>query len=234
MRILRETKDDRSFLFRYFFDSEKMLHALYVTLSHNKEITMNQVEFYDLDGTIMLTGENDKTYLIEDKIINFYNEERYETALTFRALQCLSGRFDSYIKVCDYENLNIYKSRGMEYIVFYNGGKNAPKYKKISLKDIMSENKYQLIKDSDMDAKLINITHKDNLEAFKNCTMLYEYSLLLERINSKLSLEGYISTIVNSLEAFEEGEYVLSELTKKEFSKLALPLLRGYKNAYGV
>lgn len=224
MKVNRIYKDR---LFRLVFSDRRNLLELYNALNGSHYEDPEALEITTLEDAIYMSVKNDLSFLI-DNVLNLYeHQSTYNPNMPVRGFLYLA---DAYRKYVEQRKLNLYSSSLLplptpNYLVFYNGLKDAPDRMELRLSDAFAGKGTSCL---ELKATMLNINLGHNRELMERCKQLHQYARFVDRVRCGVALTGDLEQAVNLAvdQCIREG--ILAEVLSEHRAEVLSVILTDY------
>ncbi len=164
-------------LFRMIFKDKKELLELYNAVNGSSYTNYDELSITTLENAVYMHMKNDLSFLIYSEMNLYEHQSTFNPNMPLRGLLYISEIYSAYISVKGYD---IYTGKLIrlplpQYVIFYNGEKEAPERLELRLSDSFDNplGKQACI---ECTAVQLNINNGHNRELMEKCRKLYEYS----------------------------------------------------------
>ena len=177
-KVNRQVKDR---LFRFLFEKDKeALLALYNALNGTDYQDASDLEVVTIESVVYVVMKNDLVFVIAGTLNLYEHQSTYNPNMPVRFLIYLA---EEYQKLVEQAGEILYGTRQIvlptpQCIVFYNGEKEMPEEKILSLSDAFENQKVKA--SVELKVRMLNINHGKNRELMEKCRVLEEYALFVE------------------------------------------------------
>ena len=175
-------------LFRFLFEKDKeALLALYNALNGTDYQDSSDLEVVTIESAVYVVMKNDLAFVMAGTLNLYEHQSTYNPNMPVRFLIYLA---EEYQKLIEQAGEILYGTRQIvlptpQCIVFYNGDRQMPEEKILSLSDAFENQK---IKASvELKVRMLNINHGKNRELMEKCRVLEEYALFVETARQYLA-----------------------------------------------
>ena len=230
MKKVNVVLDYKDKIFRTLFSDKESLLQLYNALNGTDYTDATDLVINDLEDAIYMSMKNDKSFILNGKIMNFYeHQSTFNPNLPLRGFVYAAKCYDAYVSS---SGQNRYGSKKIklptpQFIVFYNGDKDVEDYMELRLSDLFEENIDEDKGKYEWTAKLYNINIGHNMEMLNKCPILKEYSIFIGKVKEFLEEMPLSEAIERAIDYCIE-ENVLREFLKKNRSEVMGSILTEY------
>lgn len=225
---INRTYKDR--LFRLAFQDKQDLLDLYNAVSGRHYTDPGELVITTLADAIYLGMKNDISFLVYDSLNLYEHQSSFNPNMPIRGFNYFAEAYREFI---DANHLDVYAERLVrlpmpQYIVFYNGTREAPDRVELRLSDAF------LCKDPaekgclECRATMININYGHNNELLEHCKRLKDYAIFVHRVrengNRGMNLKDAVDQAVTA--CIDEG--ILADILSKNRSEVYNLILYGY------
>lgn len=224
MKVNRIYKDR---LFRLVFSDRRNLLELYNALNGSHYEDPEALEITTLEDAIYMSVKNDLSFLI-DNVLNLYeHQSTYNPNMPVRGFFYLA---DAYRKYVEQRKLNLYSSSLLplptpNYLVFYNGLKDAPDRMELRLSDAFAGKGTPCL---ELKATMSNINLGHNRELMEHCKQLHQYAQFVDRVRCGVDLTGDLEQAVNLAVDQCINEGILAEVLSEHRAEVLSVILTDY------
>jgi len=173
-------------LFRFIFGAEERkenLLSLYNALNGSDYSDIDGLEIATIEDFIYMGFKNDVSFIVEDALNLYEHQSTYNPNMPLRGLFYYASMYERYV---DTHELNIYSSKRLriptpQYVVFYNGNKEAPDQEILKLSDLFTAPS----RDGgcyEWTATMLNINLPHNAAIMDKCRPLWEYAYFVDQV----------------------------------------------------
>ena len=177
-KIKQDVKDR---LFRFLFEKDKEnLLQLYNALNGTDYHDVNALQVVTIKNAVYVTMKNDLAFVLMGTLNMYEHQSTYSSNMPVRFLIYLA---EEYQKIISNAESSLYGTKQISLptprcVVFYNGEKEMPEEKVLSLSDAF-ENKDKEA-DVELKVRILNINRGHNEKLMENCKTLKEYAAFVE------------------------------------------------------
>ena len=181
--INRQYKDR---LFRKLFGSAEMkdnILSLYNALNDTEYTDADELELKTLEDAIYIKMKNDVAFLIDSYLPLWEQQSTYNPNMPIRGFIYFGELYSAYLTEhgCNIYGEKLVKIPTPQYVVFYNGKKNAKPITKLRLSDaFMNET---VDNEFEWTATMYNLNRGNNEDLLAKCKPLSDYMTLINYIN---------------------------------------------------
>ena len=201
IQIRRNYKDT---LFREIFKEKKALLSLYNAVNDSNYTDLEEFQITTLENAIYMNIKNDVSFILGNYINLYEHQSTINPNMPLRNLQYLSKQLEGMI---DYKKLyspQLVKIPTPRFIVFYNGVGEYPEKMVIRLSD--SYKNTEVFPELELSVTVFNINYGENKAIMKKCSLLYEYSIFVDKIRSYTKLMAIDQAVERAVEeSINEG-----------------------------
>lgn len=222
--------DYKDRLFRTLFSDKSSLLQLYNALNGTDYTDETDLVINDLEDAIYMSMKNDKSFILDGKIMNFYeHQSTFNPNLPLRGLVYAGRCYDAYVSN---SGQNKYGSRKIilpspQMVVFYNGDKDVMDYMEFRLSDMFEGDLGEDKSKYEWTAKVYNINIGHNKEILDKCPLLREYAIFIGKVKA-LSKVLPLDVAVDQAIDYCIDNNVLREFLKKNRSEVMSSILTDY------
>ena len=230
MEKINVVLDYKDRIFRTLFSDKASLLQLYNALNGTEYTDATDLVINDLEDAIYMSMKNDKSFILNGKIMNFYeHQSTFSPNLPLRGIVYAAKCYDAYVSN---SGQNRYGSKKIklptpQFVVFYNGDKDVEDYVELRLSDMFEEDLGEDKGKYEWTAKLYNINIGHNKDILDKCPRLKEYSIFIGKVKECLITLPLKEAIEYAIDFCIE-ENVLREFLKKNRSEVMGSILTDY------
>lgn len=185
--VVTENRGNREHKDRFFkkvFSSKKALLNLYNAVNGTNYTNPDDIEINTIEDFLYLNMKNDVSFLFTDKMNLYEHQSSVNPNMPFRGFIYLSKLYHKTVyEKYDFFDDKLVKIPMPQFVVFYNGTKEEPDRKVLSLSDAFNgDGKFEPA--LECKATVLNINYEHNKELMEKCTELRDYAILISRIRS--------------------------------------------------
>lgn len=185
--VVTENRGNREHKDRFFkkvFSTKKALLSLYNAVNGTDYTNPDDIEINTIEDFLYLNMKNDVSFLFTDKMNLYEHQSSVNPNMPFRGFIYLSKLYHKTVyEKYDFFDDELVKIPMPQFVVFYNGTKEEPDRKVLSLSDAFNgDGKFEPA--LECKATVLNINYEHNKELMEKCTELRDYALLISRIRS--------------------------------------------------
>ena len=183
--VVTENRGNREHKDRFFkkvFSTKKALLSLYNAVNGTEYTNPDDIEINTIEDFLYLNMKNDVSFLFTDKMNLYEHQSSVNANMPFRGFIYLSKLYHKTVyEKYDFFDDELVKIPMPQFVVFYNGTKEEPDRKVLSLSDAFKgDGKFEPA--LECKATVLNINYEHNKELMEKCTELRDYALLIARI----------------------------------------------------
>ncbi len=212
-KVQRQIKDR---LFRFLFEKDKeALLALYNALNGTDYQDTADLRVVTIENVVYVVMKNDLAFVIAGTLNLYEHQSTYNSNMPVRFLIYLA---EEYQKLLNKAERYIYGSKQVmlptpQCIVFYNGEKEMPEEKILSLSDAFENQKVKA--SVELKVRMLNINHGKNRELMEKCHVLEEYARFVETARQYVAESSAYQEALNLAVDYCIDHGILSEFLQR-------------------
>lgn len=215
-------------LFRKLFSDKRELLSLYNAIAHTDYTDPGALETVTRDNVIFMGMKNDLSFVIGSRLCMYEHQSTLNPNMPLRGLLYFASLFED---LAAQSRHSLYGERRIklptpEYIVFYNGKKDAPERSTYYLSDAFSRGRGSGC--LECKCELINIGKGHNPGLMEDCHRLWEYAELIGRIDENVENGMDRKSAVCEAVDYCIAHDIMADILGKEKSAMVSRLLTEY------
>lgn len=204
MEIINTKHKDRLFCFIFGRkENSKWTLDLYNALNGTNYENPDDVQIFTIENVLYMGMKNDVALIVEDILSVYEQQSTYNPNMPVRELIYVSKLYSKYIKM---NKLNIYSKSTIrlpkpKLIVFYNGEKDKENTI-LKLSDSFAETSPDIEPDISVNVTMININYGNNADVLNKCSILQEYSWVIDKIriyNKDMEMLEAVNSVLDEM-----------------------------------
>lgn len=201
----REGKDA---LFRFLFGSEERKEytlSLYNAINHTHYTNLNDLEMVQLEDVLYINYKNDVAFLLDNRLNMFEEQSSWNPNMPLRTLIYLASEYAKLAEMLDWD---LYSRTQIKIpvprcIVLYKGRPTDKAKQLLKLSDM-----FAISEKGDVEVKttVYNINAKKKSRLLRDCPVLAEYAIVIERteealkgVSDKKTERSKLKAVINGL-----------------------------------
>ncbi len=199
-------------MFRMIFSEKKELLCLYNALNGTNYTDTEEMEITTLENAIYMNFKNDISFLLYDYLQLYEHQSTLNPNMPLRSLYYISSLYERLNEKGAANKQTLVKLPTPQFVVFYNGTKEAPERSILKLSDAyLRKEKWLAL---ELEVQMININVHNNEELMEVCQTLREYAVYVDKVrkySKELGIEAAVEKTIE--ECIASG--ILSEFLIK-------------------
>ena len=193
--VNRKYKDT---VFRMLFSDKKNLLALYNAVAGTSYTDPDELQIVTLENAVYMGMKNDLAFIIDTNLFLYEHQSTYNPNMPLRDLFYIASEYQKLVDRKSLYSTAIQKIPAPKFLVFYNGTKEMED----SRIDRLSSAYENLTGEPDLELKVLtlNVNRGHNLDLMKQCKVLEEYSLYVDRIRKYVPDMGLDAAVHRAVE----------------------------------
>ena len=185
-------------VFRMLFSDKKNLLALYNAVAGKSYTDPNALQIVTLENAVYMGMKNDLAFIIDTNLFLYEHQSTYNPNMPLRDLFYIASEYQKIVDQKSLYSSAIQKIPAPKFLVFYNGTKEMED----SRIDRLSSAYENLTGEPDLELKVLtlNVNKGHNLDLMKQCKVLEEYSLYVDRIRTYVPDMGLDAAVHRAVE----------------------------------
>lgn len=225
LRINRRYKDR---LFRFLFQDKKDLLELYNAINGSSYTNAEELEIITLNDVIFMKMKNDLSFMIADHLNLYEHQSTYSPNMPLRGLIYFAQQYEGLTaqRKDDIYGAKLIRLPTPEYVVFYNGRKEAADRRELFLSDAFEAGRGEGC--LECKALLLNINRGHNKVLLEKCRRLWEYSEFVSEVNENLDKRmSFKAAVIKAIDScIEKG--ILEDILRKNQAEVLHMILTEY------
>ena len=185
-------------VFRMLFSDKKNLLALYNAVASKAYTDPQALQVVTLENAVYMGMKNDVAFIIDTNLFLYEHQSTYNPNMPLRDLFYIASEYQKIVDRKSLYSTAVQKIPAPKFLVFYNGTKEMED----SRIDRLSSAYENLTGEPDLELKVLtlNINKGHNLDLMKQCKVLEEYSLYVDRIRTYVPDMGLDAAVHRAVE----------------------------------
>ena len=185
-------------VFRMLFSDKKNLLMLYNAVAGKSYTDPNALQIVTLENAVYMGMKNDLAFIIDTNLFLYEHQSTYNPNMPLRDLFYIASEYQKIVDRKSLYSSAIQKIPAPKFLVFYNGTKEMED----SRIDRLSSAYENLTGEPDLELKVLtlNVNRGHNLDLMKQCRVLEEYSLYVDRIRTYVPDMGLDAAVHRAVE----------------------------------
>ena len=185
-------------VFRMLFSDKKNLLALYNAVAGKSYTDPDELQIVTLENAVYMGMKNDLAFIIDTNLFLYEHQSTYNPNMPLRDLFYIASEYQRLVDRKSLYSTAIQKIPAPKFLVFYNGTKEMED----SRIDRLSSAYENLTGEPDLELKVLtlNVNRGHNLDLMKQCKVLEEYSLYVDRIRTYVPDMGLDAAVHRAVE----------------------------------
>ena len=185
-------------VFRMLFSDKKNLLALYNAVAGTSYTDPDELQIVTLENAVYMGMKNDLAFIIDTNLFLYEHQSTYNPNMPLRDLFYIASEYQKLVDRKSLYSTAIQKIPAPKFLVFYNGTKEMED----SRIDRLSSAYENLTGEPDLELKVLtlNVNRGHNLDLMKQCKVLEEYSLYVDRIRRYVPDMGLDAAVHRAVE----------------------------------
>ena len=191
-------REYKSTVFSMLFADKTNLLSLYNALNESYYENPEALEIVTLENAIYMAMKNDNAFVFEKKLHLYEHQSTPNPNLPLRDLIYVTKEYEKLISKRTLYSSKAIKIPAPHFIVFYNGERKQPESQVLKLSDLYEIKEAEPM--LELKVRFLNINKGCNEVLKRNCRILKEYMIFVERIR-----ENIRSLKLNAADAVEKA-----------------------------
>lgn len=192
--VIRSYKDR---VFRMLFKGKEELLSLYNAVNNTDYVNLGDLEVNTLENAIYMSMKNDISFVLNLRLSLYEQQASVNPNMPLRDLLYIAKLYQTMIQEQNIYGRKRIKLPTPKFVVFYNGTEQQPEQQILKLSDAYEVEDENIA--LELEILVLNINTGYNLDLFRRCPLLHEYTLYVEcvrKYSREFSLEKAVELAV--------------------------------------